>query len=188
MSLFKRFITKAEDIELEFNEMKAICLGDVSIIEFTNLAHYTSWQDLFIESKNVIIYWEVESNNIGHYTALIYRAESSTIEFFDSYGLNMDNVYKFATYAYRSTRGDNSLKDLLLSASEQKIRIITNSYVFQHESTHINTCGRHSALRLRFSDLPLNKYVELIKTSNMDADQVVSLLTVMFSKNAKIAI
>jgi len=188
MSLFKKFIANAENIELEFNELKAICLGDVTIIEFTDLAHYETWQDIFGPSKRVVIYWETESNNVGHYTALLYNADLSTIEFFDPYGLNMDSVYKFATFAHRSSGGDNLLKDLLLTASNQKIRINTNTYAFQHESEHINTCGRHCGLRLRFSDLPLNKYIELVRTSNMNADQFVSMLTVMFSKNAKIMI
>jgi len=176
--LFKDFIRRGESYSLTFQDLKSICRNDVHIIEFHTLDHMSNWQELFKYTPNVIIYWETESSSIGHFSALMLRDGGSTIEIFDSYGLSVKDCFKFARYDYRYSGGVNYL-EMILSQSGKKI--VTNYVKLQSDSSHINTCGRHAAMRLRFASMSSSDYVNFLKSSRANFDELVTIMTVMSS-------
>ena len=62
-------------------------------------------------------------------------------------------------------------------AQQQGIKTIWNKYRFQQLKDGINTCGKHSSIRVRFSYLKIDEYAKLMLHQNETPDYLVSILT-----------
>ena len=128
------------------------------LIVYPNLKRYKSLKQLFGKHKKIIILYvhDEDKNSItGHWCALIKHPHYT--EFFDSYGMMPDDLIMMKTNKDRkNTKQEHNYLSNLLYNSEEVIEY--NEYPYQDVSDGINTCGEHTAIRCRFSDIPLKQY------------------------------
>lgn len=157
------------------NEIYKALNGQTKILTYPELSNYDSLEELLYPYNNVVILYETKGN-FGHWVCLFKYHYSSTISFFDSYGLKPDeelkitnDVMKTNTYPYLSW--------LLL---HHKGKVEYNHYQFQKYLQDVNTCGRWVIVRLLYMDVPLKKFINMFKTKNdgIDTDDFVTFLTI----------
>ena len=156
---------------------------DTKMITYPNLKRYKSLNELFGNKKNVIILYvhnETPSNITGHWCGVIKHPNS--YEFFDSYGLLPDDIIMMKTEEDREeTRQEhNYLSELLYNANKE---VEYNEYQYQDNNQDVNTCGAHTGVRCRFSDIPLTEYqhvFNLLKNHGVNTDKLVVELAKLF--------
>ena len=124
-------------------DIRAI-VGNVRLVKFDTLIGYETIEDLLPRVKDcVIIFWEIESENVGHYTALC-RDKQSYI-FFDSYGNTEQEDFSYIPITLR--RQLNIKYDYLKELLKGK-KVINNHVAFQKMRDGVNTCGRFVSMFL----------------------------------------
>ena len=119
-------------------------VGNVRIIKFDTLIGYDTIEELLPRPKDcVVIFWEIESANIGHWTALC-RDKDSYI-FFDSYGLTEQQDF---SYIPKSLRSQLDIKYDYLKELLKGKKVISNHVAFQKMRDGVNTCGRFVSMFL----------------------------------------
>lgn len=181
-------IKTAEDIDLDDNDIINICYPQsVKIIFYVDLDKYDNTDDLFRDNGDNIIILYRTSKDYGHWVALLNYG--NYIEYFDSYGSKPDYMIELAKETMRLTQNDTipHLTYLLNNAKDRKrIKIIYNSVKLQKFHNHINTCGRHVALRIKLRHIELHEYQKLLIHNKHDADMIVTYLTyLMVDKDMK---
>ena len=167
-------IDKLKSYSLSDGDIRKLLGSDISIMTYPELKHMKHIDECFDSKGRCIILYLTESENSGHWTALIKRG--SDIEFFDPYGEKPDDELKWVSGGKREELGiTQPYLTKLLRQSE--VPVIYNKVPFQDENDSIETCGRHTASRLLFSHLSLPEYYDMIKKSKLDADDFVAGLT-----------
>jgi hypothetical protein len=116
----------------------------VRLVKFDTLIGYETIEDLLPKVKDcVIIFWEIESANVGHYTALC-RDKQNYI-FFDSYGKTEHEDFSYIpmTLIRQLDIKYDYLKELLKGK-----KVISNHIDFQKMKDGVNTCGRFVSMFL----------------------------------------
>jgi hypothetical protein len=119
-------------------------VGNVRLVKFDTLIGYETIEELLPKEKDcVIIFWEIESENVGHYTALC-RLNKAYI-FFDSYGHTEQEDFSYIPMTLRRQLDIkyDYLKELLKGK-----HVISNHVAFQKMKNGVNTCGRFVAMFL----------------------------------------
>ena len=160
MSILDKLIQKAEDVPLTGSEISEMS-GGYRVIMYEELAGYQTIDDLLHGDAGLIILYQ-ESRYSGHWVCIIDRG--GQFEFFDSYGFMPDQELDYAHY----------MRTPLLSILLRKDggSIIYNRIRLQRKN---NDCGRFVALRLRFIDLTLQEFVNLVKDDRMAAIMTLAL-------------
>ena len=134
----------------------------------------------FLEIIILYVHNETPSNITGHWCSILKHPNS--IEFFDSYGLLPDDIIIMKNPQEREeTRQEhNYLSNLLYN---YKGNVEYNEYQYQDNDKDINTCGAHTGVRCRFSDIPLKEYqsvFNLLKKHGVNTDTLVVELEKLF--------
>jgi hypothetical protein len=119
-------------------------VGNVKIVKFDQLIGYNTVEELLPKQKDcVVIFWETESANIGHWTALCRL--NQTYVFFDSYGNSVEEDFSFIPKSLRRLLDIkyDYLKELLKGK-----HVISNHIDFQQMRDNISTCGRFVSMFL----------------------------------------
>ncbi|HMG14194.1 MAG TPA: hypothetical protein VK590_02035 [Saprospiraceae bacterium] len=161
-----------EDISLSEDDLRRLLPG-VKIVSYPDLEKYKSLEELLYPNDEVIILYLKRlkdgsyDESYGHWVGLFRN--KGIVSFFDSYGGKPDDYKQIEPY----------LSKLLLDYSERKnVPIEYNDHQFQKWEPDIATCGRHTAMRIAFKDLPLKDYIYLFKdTPKFDSDEIVTALT-----------
>jgi hypothetical protein len=133
---------------------------NTNIIRHEDLWKYKNINQI-IKNNACIIFYNNTAGQVGHWVCITKRG--NLIEFFDSYGRNVDNPrYIHGRPPY--------LKNLLFNSP---YRITYNPYDFQKGKT--STCGRHVVTRILFKDYPLQQYKNFME--NINDDDLVSFIT-----------
>ena len=159
------FIIKSESYDLTGDDIRSLCDNKVKVLSYHELANVNNLNDLL--NGAVILLYETKQN-FGHWTALI--KQQNFIEFFDSYGLQMDQELNYATY-------DNTpyLTNLV---NKSNYRVISNNTKYQALLKDVNTCGRWTAMRVVFRDYNIGKFKQMFLSNNFSTpDFWVSCLT-----------
>ena len=149
-----RAVKQAEDIPITDDDIRKLTNFEVSIVMYHELANVRNILDIFKESNRVILFYEL-MGDVGHWVCLIKDIEKRRIIFYNSYGLPPDgeiNLFKHKE-AYLS-------RALGLTPSPWGIDI--NPFQHQRFKNHVNTCGRHSAVRAiywRMSNAEYDKFI-----------------------------
>jgi hypothetical protein len=172
-------IKNAENISLDDKDLTNICYPQtVKIIFYSELDKYETIDDLFrVNGDNIIILYRT-TNNYGHWVSLLNYG--NYIEYFDSYGGKPDYMIELAKETIRLTQNDAipHLTYLLnLAKNRNRKRIIYNSVKLQKFHQHVNTCGRHAALRIKLRHIELHEYQKLLTHNKYDPDMTVTYLT-----------
>ena len=171
MSLVNLFKT-AEDHDLTSADIMKITNNKCKIISYHELVSVNSIDDLLTNNGACIVLYETRQN-FGHWTALI-RQSPNTLEFFDSYGFQLDQELNYAKY-------DNTpfLSNLVKKSNYNNI--IQNKHRLQQFAKDVNTCGRWTSLRIVMKNLSIDDFVRLFTTNNSyNADFWATSLTYLF--------
>lgn len=150
-----------------------------NVIKYSELGNYKSIEEILPNDRSYKIVLIEENYNSGHWTCLLRYGD--TIEWFDSYGLDVDCELKFINAVKRRLLGEgrNILRDLLKKVKGKKV--IYNHYKFQKLSNCSCTCGRWVILRILmmknfFYDLEeFQKFIKKYKKElGLGADELVA--------------
>jgi hypothetical protein len=169
-------MNKLIEKSLSGEEILKCIKGRANLVTYQDLKNYLDVYELMGEYKAVVILYE-QNEGYGHWTCL-FEQNPSTIEFFDPYGIVIDNEIKFTEKSKRKKLGMSKRVLSTLIANSNYKNIVYNEYQFQEFEKGINTCGRHVCARLIYRNLTLEQFQKLFKnTQNFNADIAVSALT-----------
>jgi hypothetical protein len=156
---------------------------DTKLITYPQLQRFSTIDQVFGNKNKVIILYihtETQNNISGHWCAIIRH--SKYIEFYDSYGMMPDDIIIMKSPKDRKdTRQDHNYLSILLYESKTPVQY--NEYPYQEVNDNINTCGAHTGVRCRFSDIDLTDYQHIfntLKSHGVDTDKIVVELAKLF--------
>lgn len=164
------------DVPLSIIDIRKI-LPNAKMLIYSDFKKVKSIDQLFDRDRNYIFIMYRSGLLIGHWVVLL-RRYNNIIEFFDSYGIMIDNELTWLPMDLRKKFSQTErLLTKLLIGSDYKIHY--NDYRFQGKKSM--TCGRWCILRVVFSDLNENEFYKLIekakKISSLTNDQLAIELT-----------
>ena len=141
------------------DEITALLGNNTKILRYKDLFGYRTIEQVLGKEGNAVILYpnDMSDINYGHWTAVFYSVNDKNepvIEFFDPYGICVDNELKVGNIKY-----PNYLSALL---AKSRFPIEYNDLGFQKLSNNIATCGRHVVTRLRHSNISINNYLQLL--------------------------
>ncbi len=171
-------IKEIEAVPLDDTDIRKMLKG-IKILVYPDLAKYTNIEDAFDSKGRLVLLYPTNGQYDGHWTCLIWHKKSNTIEFFDSYGLDVDTEKKWLTEAQLIEYHEDKplLTNLLRKANENGKKIIHNHYQFQSFRNNNNDCGRFVVVRLLSKDMSLKAFKQMITDSGLSADDFVSKIT-----------
>lgn len=152
-----------------------IMKNKTKIISYKEIRNFKSINELLEPFNSVFILYE-SKKHIGHWT-LLFKLNKKEIEFFDSYGLNIDDELQFINKEFR--KKSNQLKTYLtrlLLKDFNKYIIHYNNFQFQKFDTNIATCGRWCLFRLLNKKLYINEFYKKVCNTQLDKDYLVCSL------------
>lgn len=160
-----KLIKESEKIDLSGADIMRMCKNKVRIMPYDDLDKYDSIEQVFDEWKATIILYETRKN-FGHWTLLLKKS-NDTLEFFDPYGLNVDEELKYDNNYNASIHNGVIVPHLSYLISKSKYKLITNKKKLQEFLNDINTCGRWCSGRVILRDVPLIEFQKLF-TNNIN--------------------
>ena len=174
-----KYLLNAENIDLSGNDILDITNNETYIMSYEDLHNINNIDELFKDKDSVTILYQTKKN-YGHWVALI-KHDDNNIEFFDSYGLNIDEELKYSEYNLR-LHDNNLVPHLSHLLQTSQYNIIHNKIKLQQFVEHVNTCGRHCCVRIKFKKLSLSQYLSLITNNKFyNPDMWVTALTILYS-------
>ena len=172
-------ILNAENLSLSGKDIQTILNNDVDLVAYVDFANMTDVREAFTKSNRVVILFETEARNVGHYVAMIYKQRTNTIEYFDPYGFNPGEDIAHSKWLIKNNdvRTTESLKYLLAKFKNFGGQVNVNNNRYQAMARHINTCGRHCIIRLLKHELTNTEYNIYLRGFGLTPDQIVSMLT-----------
>ena len=182
-------------IPLSSQDIRDSMDGKVRVIRYGELSEYNNIDDLLYPYGNVAILYQTKPN-YGHWTCIFKRkvkrgekkgyrrGTNEEIEFFDPYGIMLDDELEFIPYQFRveSNQVNKYLTNLLMKS---KYPININHIPFQELKDGVNSCGRHVCLRMLLKNMSLKDYTKIFMSGNQklyggtNSDATVSLLSEM---------
>jgi len=139
----ERAITLAEQRALSDDDIKRLLPG-ISIIRYPDLASVSDLQNVADANNRLVIFYETEDRDTGHWTCVFKQTPMSGWTFFDPYGLRPDSERSYLTNAEAMRNGESAaLLGPLLGTNGDY-----DHYDFQSWDGGVETCGRHCAVRL----------------------------------------
>lgn len=166
-------IKKAEGVDLTGEDVMRITKGKTAIMKYSDLGRFNNIDNALGANGCMVLLYETQMN-YGHWVC-VFKINSTTLEFFDPYGLAMDEELQIINANMR----DNT-PHLTHLVNISGYRVLSNIQQLQEVKEHVNTCGRWVALRIRMRTTPLKEFVRLMtKPHYYKPDLWVSALTLM---------
>lgn len=145
------------------------------VMSYDDLVKFDKLDDALGFHKAFVLLY-LTSHDYGHWTLCFMYPDLRTVEFFDSYGYFPDGEFEFIDNDIAREYGENFpyLCKLLLDSG---YKVVYNNHRLQEKKPNINTCGRHVVSRLVYRDVPIDKYVNMIKNSGKTPDEFVTKIT-----------
>lgn len=177
MSGIDKQILKGEKYSLSDSDILRITDNKCNIIRYQDLENVNDIDEILEPYGACIILYQLEEG-YGHWCALVKKGHNK-LEFFGSYGLSIDEQLKFSKYNLRRHQGQ-MVPHLTHLIEHSKYNITSNTVKLQKNKADVNTCGRWVSLRVRFRDVPINRFIELFtQNTHYDADFWVTALTLL---------
>lgn len=152
------------------------CNNEIKIMKYNQFSKHKTIDDAFGEFDGIAILYELRSS-YGHWVLLLRHHSYKCIEYFDSYGLFIDEPLKIINKEFKEKSGQNEMY-LSILLNKSKYNIICNDIEIQIKNSSVSSCGRHLALRFLMKHLPLKEYVYIMTSDkNNNPDTIVTLLT-----------
>ena len=138
-------------------------LPDAKIVKYSEMNKYNSIDEILPNERDYCIFLYEESKNNGHWCCILKH--NDVFEYFDSYGGEPDEPLAWTSCGKR--RELNELYPHLSTLlSQTPNEVVYNPIKYQAESPLVNTCGRHSILRILKmlkNDMDLSSYYKFMK-------------------------
>jgi hypothetical protein len=179
-------LASAEAHSLTSEEMHRLLPG-VPILEYSDDA---SWLGRFpfgnttdAHGRALLFFPEVQNANVlnGHWLGLVYSPPY--LHVFDPYGGKGDPWLKDHTFAPKGVPGRVAIARPVLAdlAARLGVQLKPSPFPFEHMSPNIQTCGRHTAVRLHFYRMSDQQYhtmmLSAMKKTGLDYDELVTRMT-----------
>lgn len=166
-----KLLNELKNKALSSNDLLKLVDYKATIIRYGDLSTYRSIEDVLKPFGSVFILYETKPN-FGHWVEISYY--NGNIEFFDSYGLGIDEQLNFISPEFR--RQSNQDKPWLTILLKTCLYTVThNSHQFQKFAKNVKSCGRYCALRVVLKSMPLKEFTDMFVGGYND--DVVSLIT-----------
>jgi hypothetical protein len=170
-----KFIKKLKVVPLSGDDMMRIVDGNTKVITYKELNNFNNIDDVLKPHGSVVLLYERKPNN-GHWVGLIKHP--GKIEFYDPYGFGIDEQFKILRESgYTEGVNGNDEQRLTKLLLDSPYKIVENKGRVQKLSDGVNSCGRHVGFRINMKDMPLNKFVGMLKGGKMSADDTITYLT-----------
>jgi hypothetical protein len=144
---------------------------DARLCKYTDLINFNNIDDLFGHYDKIILLYLIDSPYSGHWTGLIRNRYNNEIDFFDSYGLNIDSELNYLTKEEKEHLHEK-YKTLSKLLKESTYNINHNEHKLQGKTSQ--TCGRFVSLRLLNHMMDNNEFVDLyFVDTNKTPDEIV---------------
>lgn len=170
MSLSAGAEKKAEAYTLSDDDIRSLLGGNIEITPYPKIKDAQNIGELFDSRGRAIIFYPQQSENVGHWTAMI--RDGRHIEFFDPYGEPPD-AQKDGLSKNQLERMRMEHPDLTRLLEDSGCRVIFNKVQLQKLANDVQTCGRHCVCRLLYYRLPIGKYRQMIQKTGMTPDEFV---------------
>jgi len=168
-------IKKIYTQDLTGQQVQITTNGKAPIHLYKDLQKFEHIREVIGENNACLVLFPVKSSSDGHWIAILYHPKTNTIEHFDPYGFSWNEELEYTEDPTWTKY--NLLDKFYKSAQEKGYNVIYNTYRFQKLKTGINTCGKHSSIRIRFRYLDIEQYKKLMIGQKQDPDYLVTILT-----------
>jgi hypothetical protein len=176
MDSLDKIITDGESYGFTNEDLLNLTDNKYKIYKYHDLRIYNNVNEILGHYGGAIILFQNKSENSGHWVC-IFKKDSSTLYFFDSYGLKPDDELQYSQYNLRIHRG-KQVPHLTHLLNTSNYTIEYNKTKFQEMLSHTNTCGRHIATRLNMRKLNEEEYKKfLMDNKYYNPDFWVTVLT-----------
>lgn len=125
-----------------------------AFIKYPDIARFHSVDDLLASSPIQVVFVLYLTSAAGGHWTVLFRRPDGVIEWFDSYGIAVDNELSFVTPDARVALKETTPLILsLLVKSGQHEKWTWNKYDLQSEDPRYQTCGRWAILRALHRDM-----------------------------------
>ncbi len=150
-------------------------LGGTSLFKYPDLHQMSSIDEAFDDKGRAMMLYLTEDEHTGHWVCMLKKGKE--VEYFDSYGgYKPDDERKWLSKAKQEELGQDE-PTLTRMLREAGYKVTHNPYKFQEEVNDMNTCGRHSVVRLLLGHLPLKEYAHVLKSADVTPDEFVTAFT-----------
>jgi len=142
---------------------------DAKIMKYTDLYDYDSIEELFKDCDKIILLFLTISKRAGHWTCLYKQPNSTTINYYDSYGVMPDYELQAISKKRRAELNESYdyLRHLLMGHN-----VNVNRIQFQNDKSA--SCGCFVSHRLFYSHLSPEQYLKLFFDSKATPDVYVA--------------
>jgi len=171
-------IKNSERVELNGDDIGKI-IGDrqPNIVIYSDLFDYKSIDQLLGDKGYVVLLYQIKNVHDGHWVCLFKQRDY--LVFYDSYGLAPDEEVKFIPQFQSLDNRGQPIPHLTKLLQESGYKVLHNTHQYQSDRKDVNTCGRHTCVRLKFRDLTPSEYHTLMAIK--DTDFIVSAMTILYS-------
>jgi hypothetical protein len=133
-----------------------------NIIKYSDLANYTTINDLLPNSGDYKIILIETKKNGGHWTSIARRGND--LYYFDSYGERVDGEFRFISDVIKQLLGENR-RYLTKLIKKSNMKLYENKIDYQMEGPNICTCGRYTMVWLKYFEMghSLAQFQEFMK-------------------------
>lgn len=171
-----KIIKNSEEIDLSGTDIMRMTDSKTSIMSYEMLKNYNSIDTVLGRYESVVILYETR-RNFGHWVVL-FKVSETTLEFFDSYGLSVDEELAFDKGYNKRIHKGQEVPHLSHLLNESNYNVISNKKQLQSNLEDINTCGRYCVLRVILRHITLKEFNDLlINNKHYNPDFWVSALT-----------
>ena len=165
MSL-EEIVKNGENYALSDQNMLDLTEHKYRVYKYEDLENVNSIDELLGKYGGFILLFQ-NTQFSGHWVS-VFKINNKTIEFFDSYGLKVDEELQFTEYNRRRHQG-KIVPHLTHLLNNSRYNIISNDYDFQGKEnlTQTQTCGRFCGFRIRHKDVPLKQFQDLFKKNKI---------------------
>jgi hypothetical protein len=181
-NILDNIIRKSVGFSLNSDDLLEICENETIIVPYSRLKDINDLSEVLDQFDNFIVFYETTSKHVGHYVCVIYHRNKKILEFFDSYGQTDATLLGYSRTSYNFSRGEMTLSYLMQQfCLNNGARQIINSVQLQSaDFEDVSTCGRYVGIRIRFRYLQLNQFIKLLRSSKIEPDYLVTLITFLF--------
>lgn len=173
-----KIIKNAEKFDLSGADIHRITDGKCNIIQYEDLERVNNLDEVLRPHGAVMILYTTRKN-FGHWVCLFEKGNKN-LEFFDPYGLKMDEELNITNDLHLREHKGIITPHLTALINSGGYNVSSNTTQLQEFIEHINTCGRWTALRVRFRDVSLKKFINMMTTNKYyNGDFWVSALTLL---------
>ena len=173
MKQIREDIDDHKEIALSDDQVLQMVDGKAKVLIYRDLRKYNTLDEAMGPHKAIFLLYETEPD-YGHWT-LVFRQSPDTVEFFDPYGVFLDDELSWVKLNTRRMLGQNVPYLSRLFYYSRYPNLIYNNYKFQKMGEGINTCGRWCVLRLVCRDYSLEEFKNAFL--HKKGDDIATILT-----------